>query len=245
MASAAMANSFSQSSLRGAWDRPKLAFRVEASDIGFDAHGNGRYPNHNTWDRGGLAPRVYSHAVGELWPLALQHLFWEKVDTPFVSAYRSWKSALKRAKSFADKGHKCIAIWVIDLGASKNPIYDAYTFAKSAHDDPRRTWTWPANKPLSFFRNEILLLNGVDENNYAVMAAIDASEPEETPVQWGSSRLCLPASYAKKFSAFDFESSDLVQEDIDAQIYMNTGIRPLDRPKLGPKTGRIMHALTF
>lgn len=94
-----------------------------------------------------------------------KHLWWEPFQSPWISLFSSWASALRRAKHFACECRATrVYIMAIDMEPIETDCIDAYQFALAYRlDNP-----W-------LYREEILCFNTIPES--CLLAEIPAEKP--------------------------------------------------------------------
>lgn len=135
--------------------RPYLGFRVEGSnETCFSASSrwspsSTKGPRFNNMTT--MSPRSYSFRCQPTAEQFRSHLMWKtSTPSPLVSFYTTWNAALRRRNLFIEWGATEIWIYAVYIH-DHDYIYDAYEVAQKL-DIPRDA---------AFFKDEILLLNGV------------------------------------------------------------------------------------
>ena len=167
-----------------------------------------------------------------------RHLRWKHFQTPWISLFSSWASALRRAECFARKcGAACVYIMAIDMEPIEKDCVDAYQFALAYRlDNP------------SLHQEEVLCFNMIPES--CLLAEI----PAEKPVAWTAfrPRLKVPedllteaiSTYSKRLSPLGDGAHDHIIRDCEAvRCWFSDSIwsRSISEPQA--KMGRIMQSL--
>ena len=167
------------------------------SDWGFRVTSNSRE---------GLCAR-YTEAATTLMSAKSHLLDWKTHNSPWVSVYVDWKSALDRAQRYVSNGEEDVKIMIIDLRtASPSIILDAETLAQSAEIwHPENYW------------NEVLICKNVNE--HAWVASVPVSGGIRT-VNSKLGRLIIPEGL--KGGAHGVKNED-VQKWLEVEMKRKTG----------------------
>ena len=141
--------------------------------------------------------------------IALRHLQWRHVPTPFVSAFASYERALQWAGFLQRQGHREVYIVVIDNYAVTNGhLWDANSIARSLGFVGRQ---------LQYHKNEYLFLNTVPAER--ILAVIPAKGVLfRLNVHLG--KLTLPQSYLSMLPSITVEA---IRQDLAEEIYRRHG----------------------
>ncbi|KAH7192724.1 uncharacterized protein B0J16DRAFT_411406 [Fusarium flagelliforme] len=135
-----------------------IGFRVECQSA---THGTAT--RHLLNNNGGIYPDVFP-AGYNFWDKADDHMSWRRVNSPFVSFFRTWERAMywreNLIRNRGGRGIRIIAVWLKGL----TKVYDAYTIASHLGypRGPRRI--------LEHHRHELLVEGGIHGDDYRVLA---------------------------------------------------------------------------
>jgi hypothetical protein len=143
--------------------------------------------------------------------IALRHLRWHRVPTPFVSAFASYERALGWAGFLQRQGHREVYIVVIDTyTVTDGHLWDAHSIARRLGLVGQR---------LQYRKNEYLFLNTIPaERILAVVPAMGV----QVPLYVRLGKLTLPESYLEMLPSRTIEA---IKQDLMEEIYRHHGVK--------------------
>jgi hypothetical protein len=165
-----------------------------------------------------------------------RHLRWKRFQSPWISLFSSWASALRRAERFAQEwGATCVYIMAIDMEPIETKCIDAHQFALAYRLD----------KP-SLYRDEVLCFNMIPKS--CLLAEIPA---EKVVARTGlRPRLNVPgdllteaiSTYSRRLSPLVEEADHIVRdcEAVRCWLFDSIWSRSISEPQA--KMSRIMQS---
>ncbi|KAF5018644.1 hypothetical protein F66182_9370 [Fusarium sp. NRRL 66182] len=200
-----------------------IGFRVECRDEA------SRLFNSRLSNKGDMLPRG-RRMTGSFEEATDAHLSWTRIDTPFISYFRTWERAMRFRRRLLDRGGKgivVIAVWLKGL-----VVYDAHSIATSLGYPSVLPSGMGHRQRLEHHIDELLVKGGIRSWEYRILACFTGdsleyesimSPPPRRPFGYRFSSLVGRVPIGS-LTGIHAPCENLMQE-LAAEVYSLAGVR--------------------